>query len=192
MKKLLCILVFIASCSVFAQTTPNENLKRKTTFGIKAGFNAMVLQNLNERKYVEGRTQDILGSRSYIALFSETAFNDRWSLGNEIIYAHGAQVGFVEIPVLVKYRATKRWKFFAGPKLDLAVTDRNNKSKWDVTQTLGFSVDVGVEYNLGKHWFTELRYSYGFTDMFERPGYRVIDAPTSTRSAIKLGIGYRF
>lgn len=192
MKKLLCLLTLIAGCSVFAQTNSHENTQRKTTFGIKAGLNATDLDYYDTTIYVEGRMkEEIEDGVVYVSLFSETAFNDRWSIGNEITYVHQKEVGFIEIPVLLKYRLLKNFQVFAGPKLDLAVTNSTNKTEWDVKQTLGISAEIGVQYNLGKHWFVECRYGYGFTDMLSRAPEN-IRLPESNRSTLKLGIGYRF
>ncbi len=183
MKKVVCLFLLICSGSILAQTT-DASTTNTTTFGIKGGVSYANLHG--NMSYSNGSSGNGLSDTNfYVGLFAETTLNNRWAIGNEILFSYTDDIHYIEIPVHVKYKFWKKFQVFAGPKLDFVLANTNNITTWQVNNTLGISADVGLQYQITKHLFTELRYSYGFTKQLTDPG----TYSDAQRNTLRLGVG---
>jgi len=173
MKKLLLIGFIICTMPSLQAQEQNTYSKNKTTFGIKGGV-------------IKNSISNYTGYGLYAGLFSNTRFNKKWSIQNEInIVADGYL--YVEIPVVLKYHISEKWSVFAGPKIDFLISDDSTQLTKTHFNTIGLSVDVGMQYNLSKKLFVEARYGYNFTNQLESIKY-----PTRNRQTFRIGLGYKF
>lgn len=160
----------------------------KTTFGIKGGINQFLLN--------ENNSSADLGF--YLGLFSETQLSNKWSIRNELIYTQNTEVvrntedalnpestlnlTFFEVPVHLKYSLTEKLSLFAGPKLVFLSAGNAN--------TVGLSVDAGLQYDISKKFFLEARYAKDiFTQKRANNGFR---NPDSSLDQLRIGIGFKF
>lgn len=179
--------MLVASGTLWAQSTDNATTTNTTTFGIKGGINYGDIHG--DMSYSNGSSGNGLSDTNfYVGLFAETPLNNRWAIGNEILFSYTDDIHYLEIPVHLKYKFWKKFQVFAGPKLDFVLASKDHIKSWDVTNTLGISADIGIQYQITKHLFAELRYSYGFTEQLTDPGTYT----NAQRNTLRLGIGLKF
>ncbi len=177
MKKLLitCFLITI-SLPGFSQ---EEKLKkeRKTTFGITAGFN---------QDFFTTSPYNFNGLNINGGLFVERNLSERFGLKLELLHTktQGSGYNTVEVPLLFKYKLSKRLHFYSGVQLNLSYEDVYSDEIY--SQKPGdFAFNIGIEYALSERWYLFARYVHNTKRRIE------LDRPYRMKS-IRFGVGYRF
>lgn len=128
-----------------------------------------------------------------IGLSHEVAFNQRrvgitYKDAVDNTYSSTINRSYIDIiPANINYQLSK-FKFYAGPYVSVLVaanTQRkdengnlfrdksifgdadNDESKSYYLQKFDFGVNIGIDYQLKDRWSLGLRYSHGFTDLFQ-------------------------
>lgn len=180
MKKLLLSGLLIVICSsVYAQEDNNE-LKNKTTFGVKGGLNFSYLASPNN--------EGLIGEDFYGGFFSETRLNKKWSFQSELLYSNSIYYRFVEIPLSLKYHINDKWSVFGGVSLDFSIDDRNIEDS--TIESLGLSAVLGTQYNFSDKFFIEGRFNLGITNQINKLDNNNYNS--YTKHLFRIGLGYRF
>lgn len=174
-KCLLAIIAIAFTQFSYAQET-KEVRYINTTFGFKGGFNQSYVSTEFNNGYE--------GLEAYGGLFLDNQLSKNWSVQNELLVSFTDSYIFIEVPILAKYNLNSRWSFFAGPKLDFLV---NEPLAGENLNPLGLSAAIGTQYNIGKRFFLEARYSYGLTRQID-----VDDFIKGDRRTLRLGAGIKF
>lgn len=180
MKQLFLFLLFLNFLTLTAQHV------KSTTFGFKGGMNNSIVNG----KEPDGSDTGYVGIELYASLFSDTELSAQWNLENELLFSWTDDYHFVEIPVHLKYRATTKWSFLAGPKLDIIADNDNDGFEAGYQfQNFGVSGEIGVQYNFTKKIFAETRYSKSFTAQIDD---LALDIFGGKRNTFRIGLGIRF
>ncbi|MCF6214472.1 MAG: PorT family protein [Flavobacteriaceae bacterium] len=91
-----------------------------------------------------------------------TKLSDKWSFQNELIFSKIEENRFVEIPLLLNYNITNRWRIFLGPKLDYSLKNKYGFAN-DTSPTFGVSAEFGSHYDFKNNFFGEIKFDHSFT-----------------------------
>jgi outer membrane protein OmpA-like peptidoglycan-associated protein len=128
----------------------NDNLD----YALKLGWGAGGWLNFPLGKAVSFEPQVMYNSYTYSSDATATLLKD-------------AKVGYLSIPVLLKFHLGDKFAFTAGPQVDFvtSVDDRLDiNTKDDIVRT-NISVNAGIEFFPHARVVPFVRYIYGFTDM---------------------------
>jgi Outer membrane protein beta-barrel domain len=177
MKKLIIVSVLMLSGFM---------VKAQISFGVKAGLNLSNFSgDVPDRKT---KTGFHLGGLVHIPL------KEAFSLQPEIQYSkegstlntRAYDLGYLNIPVMVKYSTGKGFYGEAGPQIGLLMTAKYNGSdvKDGLNQTC-FGVGLGAGYKMGSGFGFGVRYMAGFNNILK--GSTVLKPTT-----ISIGAHYLF
>ncbi len=177
MKNLIIIASLFFMLSLYGQT------EKITTFGIKAGLNKSYIVSENKDFYT--------GLELYVGFFSDAKLNNKLNLQNEIVFSYTDDYHFIEIPVLIKYKIKKKWSFFLGPKLDFILDNDNDPFEAIAYRfkNFGISVTLGIQYDISKRFFSEIRYGHSFTAQVDD---LILELFNSKRRTVRVGFGFKF
>ena len=193
MKKSLLTIVLIAFTAI--------GLTAQATFGAKAGVN---FSNLDEDE------MDYESKTGYnVGLFVEFELSDTFMIQPELLFStQGARLEeggaefkinttFINIPVLVKYKAAESFYIEAGPqigflsKAEQELTYGGETYTEDVkddAKSTEFAFNLGISVDLMEELFLGGRYTIGLSDLND-----MSDDSTEIKSSnISLFVGYRF
>ena len=196
--------------------------------GVKGGFNfAELMTSGNPTTSVQGNTQNMryFPNTSFNAgAFLSVIFSKKWSLQPELNYSmQGAtgkpegnylvtatekyKLGYLNIPVLVKYKLPSAFFLETGPQLGLLLsgkaeetlvgdynTNRYNLKSQLKSTDISWALGAGYcsPYNIG----LDLRYNLGLTNINQAASSGTTTAPipngTIKNSVIQLGVFYLF
>lgn len=181
MKKKILILVFLCSFINYAQK------KETFKFGMKFGYNKSIINGIDSF----GEDTGVIEYALYAGFFANAEFNNKWLLETELIYSYSLDINFVEIPLHVKYRISDKFTGFIGPKLDIIMDDDGDSFESGSYRfnNFGFSLDVGLQYDISKRFFVETRYSWGFTKQITDIQLDINEGKPNT---FRIGLGYKF
>lgn len=172
-------IVFILT---FAGLLAHGQGKRLTTFGFKGGVNRSVING----REPNGSATGYIGVEMYASLFAEMELRNNWKFENELLYSFTDDYHFLEVPVHIEYKVIKNTLVFAGPKLDLVVS--NDDAIYDFNN-LGVSIDLGAKYEFTKRILAEFRYLKG---LFPQVNDYALDIYDGRRDTLRLGLGFKF
>jgi hypothetical protein len=157
-----------------------------TRFGFKGGLNHSVVNG----KDSIGAETGYIGTELYGGFFSDSKLGPKWNLENELLFSWTDDYHFVEIPIHLKYKFTKKWAAFAGPKMDIIVDDDNDpfESSYQF-RNFGVSADLGIQFNISNRFFAEGRFSKSFTKQITD---HFLDINDGKRNTFRIGGGLRF
>jgi hypothetical protein len=152
-----------------------------TRFGFKGGFN---------RSHMVGREPDgdktgYIGGELYGGFFAETVVSSRINVETELLFSWTDDYHFIELPIHLELTFGRKWSIFMGPKLDYLV-DNAFESEYRFKK-FGISADMGVQYNITRIFFAEIRHSHGFTEQVTDTFLEIYNGKRNT-SRIGLGI----
>lgn len=155
MKKLLFVVsfIFLAKFS-FAQPS----------YGFRAAVNYSSL-DFKEAPMVDNEHRNGLA----FGFFAEYFMNDKFSIMPEIQYsAEGGKeevlrANYIQAPIQLRMSLSDYFKVGIGPQIGLKTW-----SYEDNFRNLVFSGVAGIQYNISDSFFLDLRYNYGFTNVFDK------------------------
>ena len=158
--------------------------EKKTTFGIKAGYNHTVINGYE----TNGDKTGFIGSTIYGGFFAEKHLGPTTFLKSELLFAWVNDWHFIEIPVHIRQMLNSKVSLFIGPKLDFTA-NKLDKTKNDKSGFIGLSFEAGAQYNFTKRIFAEGRYSLGLSSQFKDESF---DINEGKRNNLRFGVGFRF
>ncbi|MGJ5641550.1 porin family protein [Formosa sp. S-31] len=172
-KSTLLILTLLISATSFAQFD---------LFGVRAGMN---ISNLDfESEVPSGNTHR---NGFMIGFLAQYGVSEHFSISPEVQFsAEGAKdkdlrLDYINVPVLAKYLFNERLAFGVGPQMGIKVHEYEDGYK-----NLMFSGVASLEYLVLDDFFIDVRYSYGFTNVFDDDQFY-----EAKNSNIQIGIGIK-
>ncbi|ALM22022.1 hypothetical protein JCM19294_161 [Nonlabens tegetincola] len=94
------------------------------------------------------------------------------------------KTNWLQVGVLAKVNLGEKLYLLLGPQAGVNVTERDNNDyyNWDIAGV------GGIGYNLDENWTLDLRYSYGFANIFDREFGEIAEA---NNRYFQLGIAYK-
>ena len=152
-------------------------------YGVRGGLNISNL-DFEETPVLANKHRNSV----YIGFFGDISLGKTVSLVPELQFsAEGArvevfQLDYIQAPILLKFRLSEKFRFAVGPQVGLKVDKVD-----DGARNMAYSGVAGLDYKLTHTLFADVRYTYGFVDVFdENLGI------SAKNSNIQLGIGYKF
>ncbi|MBC3847806.1 porin family protein [Winogradskyella echinorum] len=177
MRKLCFTTLLICAISITAAQDSSDLNSSMFDFGIRHGYS-----NWDISTDYSGYNNFQL----YAGLFVETNFSERLGIRLETNYSRR---GLIEVPLLLKYKISDKFEFYGGTELIYSFDSYDNYNAKD--KEFGGSFIFGMQYNINKHWFIEVRYNHGFTDQFSIGRYG--ESPMfGKKRTISFGVGYKF
>lgn len=185
MKKEI-LTVFFAVICVFGLTA------QKSKFGITTGYTNTIL-----RSSLSGLTESESVSGFHIGFFTEFTINEKIKIVPELNYIKAIQDGVtsstIYLPVMLRYYASDRFFFQAGPTLDYVINDEIGLNKF------GYGLAFGGGFDVSENFFISTKYTIGLNNRLELDfGGLNGGLPLSLSDFTMkfnywhLGIGYRF
>lgn len=177
MKKLfITCLLMLATLSVFSQDG-NLQKEKKTVFGITGGFN----QDFFTRSPYGFNGINISGG-----FFVERKLSEKFGLQLELLHTktQGSGYNTVEIPLLVKYKLTKRFSFYSGAQLNLSYRDVYIDDVYS-RKPGNLAFNIGIQYDISDKWYLFARYLHNTKK-------HTVSNETFRMKSIRVGVGYRF
>ncbi|MFY0629430.1 MAG: porin family protein [Flavobacteriaceae bacterium] len=177
MKKLVitCFLMMV-SLSGFSQTEELTK-EKKTTFGITGGFN---------QDFFTSSPYRFNGLNIYGGFFVERKLSEKFGLQLELLHTktQGSGYNTVEIPLLVKYKLTKRLSFYTGAQFNLSYRDLYID---DVSSQKpgNLAFNIGIQYDVSDRWYLFARYVHNTKK-------HIVSDGVFRMKTIRVGVGYRF
>lgn len=176
----LLITVFFTCFSlyIFAQTAD----KQKVSLGLKSGVNVSKL-NLNGKTsnlinsdfrtgFVAGAFVNFPINKSPVSIQPEFLYSSMGGdLRNEMDQKDNLRFNYFSIPVLIKYRFSKKWAAFVGPQVDAIIygKETNVIAEINITksvQEFDAYATVGMEWWPWKDIVINARYMHGFKKVY--------------------------
>ncbi|MCL5128070.1 porin family protein [Algibacter sp. L4_22] len=175
MKKIVLFTVFI-SLSFYG-------FSQDVKYGVRGGYN---ISNLDfDNPYaIENKHRNSM----YFGAFATIGLNKTLSLMPEFQFsAEGANeekinLDYLQVPILVRFRISEKFHAGIGPQVGLKI----NKFE-DGIRNFAYSGVAAVEYKINLMLFADVRYTYGFSNVFDEPL-----GITARNRNIQLGVGYKF
>ncbi len=124
----------------------------------------------------------------YIGFFANIGLSKGVSIMPEIQFsAEGANaeplhLDYIQAPIFFRFRLSEKFHIGAGPQVGLKVHKYE-----DGVKNFAYSGVAGIEYKLTHVLFADLRYTYGFSNIFD--DHLNMEAKNSN---IQIGVGYKF
>ncbi|MBP0902306.1 porin family protein [Mariniflexile gromovii] len=174
MKKILLLILLGFSFHGFSQDVK---------YGVRGGYNISNL-DFEDTPVMANKHRNSM----YIGFFGDIRFTKTVSLVPELQFsAEGArievwQLDYIQAPILFKFRLSEKFRLAAGPQVGLKIFKEN-----DDMRNFAYSGVAGIDYKLTHMLFADIRYTYGFVNVFDENL-----AISAKNSNIQLGIGYKF
>lgn len=149
-------------------------------YGFKSGVNASTINGDDL-----GDTQPKIGFLA--GGFAELCIDDYTSIQPEVLYSQqGAKytdhngydgtlkLDYVNVPVMVKFRASNTFVFEAGPQVGLLLSAKDKFESTSISGTddikddiepIDFGANLGLNYDLQNGWFFGARYYMGLSNI---------------------------
>ncbi len=197
MKKLLLVTVLLGfSFCGFSQDENSNKAKDSVAvkskgfafqgvmYGVRGGYN---ISNLDFKTSTQNITNKHRNS-IYIGFFANIGLSKTVSIVPEIQFsAEGANeetlhLDYIQAPIFFRFRLSEKVHIGAGPQVGLKVHKYE-----DGIKNFAYSGVGGLEYKLSHVLFADVRYTYGFSNIFDEK----LNAE-ARNSNIQIGIGYKF
>lgn len=197
MKRILLLtILFGFSFYGFSQDTKPDKVKdsvkaepkstafRGVIYGVRGGFN---ISNLDFDTAVANQVNKHRNSM-FVGFFANIGLSNTVSLMPEIQFsAEGANdeklhLDYIQAPIFIRFRLSEKIHIGAGPQVSLKVHKVD-----DGVKTFAYSGVGGIEYKLSHMLFADLRYTYGFSNIFD--DHLDVEAKNTN---IQIGVGYKF
>jgi len=199
--------ILLISLTILTLTTAKS--QEKIQFGVKAGFNFtnIISDFLIEKEYKTGFHIGVLAEIPFGAKFSlqpEILYSTQGVKGNEILltvhfpggpayppFSAEYKLDYIQVPILAKFYLFKNFSLDIGPSFNFLVNieeTRGSVSISDFGNNFEFGGILGISYKLKSDLFGSIRYTKGFTDVFDRDYF----TENVKNYGFLIGIGYLF
>lgn len=175
MKKIL-LLAILFSFSIYGVS---QDIK----YGIRGGFNISNLDFDNNAGITNKHRNSV-----YVGFFANIGLSKTISLMPEVQFsAEGAKaepihLDYLQAPIFLKFRLSEKIHIGVGPQVGIKVHKEE-----DGVKNFAYSGVTGLEYKINYALFADVRYTYGFSNIFD--DNLGIEAKNSN---IQIGVGYKF
>ncbi|MDO7136212.1 porin family protein [Algibacter lectus] len=152
-------------------------------YGVRGGYNISNL-DFDEPYSIENKHRNSI----YFGAFATISLNKTLSLIPEFQFsAEGAKeevinLDYLQMPILLRYRISEKFHAGLGPQVGLKVHKYE-----DGIRNFAYSGVASVEYKINLMLFADIRYTYGFSNIFDEH----LGIGAKNRN-IQLGVGYKF
>ncbi|GAL61624.1 porin family protein [Algibacter lectus] len=152
-------------------------------YGVRGGYNISNL-DFDEPYSIENKHRNSI----YFGAFATISLNKTLSLMPEFQFsAEGAKeevinLDYLQMPILLRYRISEKFHAGLGPQVGLKVHKYE-----DGIRNFAYSGVASVEYKINLMLFADIRYTYGFSNIFDEQ----LGIGAKNRN-IQLGVGYKF
>ncbi len=193
MKKLLFLVILLSfSLQGFSQEKETDSIvavkPENTTFkgvkyGVRGGYN---ISNLafdgNSTMTNKHRNSMYVGFFANIGLSKTISVMPEIQFSSEGANAEVLHLDYLQMPIFFRFRLNEKIHIGAGPQVGLKVHKYE-----DGIKNFVYSGLAGVEYKINLMLFADVRYTYGFSNIFDE--HLGISAKNSN---IQIGVGYKF
>lgn len=186
MKRITLILIALCVSNFgFAQDDEETTTDSKTTFGIKAGYNATQTKIVNESSESVRKEAGI-----YFGAFVNIPTSETFSVQPEVLYSSSRynfndNINLLHIPVSFKFELANNFTGFIGPEAQflLGVGDMET----DLFNTFMFGFYFGANYEVAPNFFLEARPYFAVTNLLDDGDnfYRRLNT-------LQVGLAYQF
>ncbi|MFD1161956.1 porin family protein [Hwangdonia seohaensis] len=152
-------------------------------YGVRGGFNISNL-SFDTAPNMENKHRNSI----FVGFFANIGLSKTISLMPEIQFsAEGANeeklhLDYIQAPIFFRFRLSEKIHIGAGPQVGLKVHKVD-----DGIKNFAYSGVGGIEYKLSHMLFADLRYTYGFSNIFDD------DLSVEAKNTnIQIGVGYKF
>ncbi|WP_170234713.1 outer membrane beta-barrel protein [Chryseobacterium hagamense] len=177
-KPSLITLFFLSSVFTYSQKYPLK-------YGIKAGWNYSNVNAVDEKGESSGYLSDII-DEAYAGFVFERQISEKSCIQSNLLISFTDRVTFLELPIYYKYNFYKRWSLIAGPKLNY-IPDSEESQPYYFRRRFGISGDIGLNYEVSKHFVIEGCFSKGFTEQYDD---LVLTYYNARRDVYRIGLIY--
>lgn len=174
MKKLLLVFFLGISFAAFSQDVK---------YGVRGGYTISNL-DFKDVPFMENKHRNSF----YVGFFSDIAFTNTFSLVPELQFsAEGAKaevlhLDYIQMPIFLKFKVTDKLRLGVAPQVGLKTHKED-----DMMRNFAYSGVVGLECKLSYTLFLDVRYTYGFTNIFDD-----VYTAEAKNTNFQIGIGYQF
>lgn len=144
----------------------------------------------------------------------ERMVSERTSLNMEMIFIQKGSVkptnpddntyyrmrlGYIEVPLLARWSATKKISLEAGPAFGVLVSSRENNELGTLNyapafQKMEYSFNTGLDYQLSEQWMVDARYSFSIIPIrdFSDTQVNFYWERGQFNALVQLSLNYRF
>jgi len=184
--KLISIILFTLclTTTLFAQGEDDDSSNLKTTFGIKAGYNAIQMK-------VESETNNNIQKEAgvYFGAFVNIPTSETFSVQPEVLYSSSRynindNINLLHVPVSLKFNLTNNFTGFFGPEAQflLGIGDEDTSLFNDVM----FGFYFGANYEVAPNFFLEARPYFAISKILDDSGV------TRKLNTLQVGLAYQF
>lgn len=135
-------------------------------FGVKAGLNVASLSNSDSSTLIGfhvGGLAEFMIMTEKLSLQPEVLFSTQGAKSDS---GDDLKLNYITVPVMFKYYFLEYLSVEAGPRIGFLISAKEgNSDVKDSFNAMDFGVDAGVNYDITKRIFAQLRYDYGVIDV---------------------------
>lgn len=185
-----------------------SELAAQVKYGVKGGL------TLSNARFDDSKTQ--YATRAHAGLFAQVAFNDKFYLRSEFLYAQkgwkvsadalnpegvSIKINYLNLPLLPGYHVSEKVSLFIGPELGLKLSAERKPamSSWgDSIEKIDLGIAAGTNIRVTDNFGIDVRYIYGIRSLYILERRDQNNSPTGEISrignnqAIELGVYYIF
>ena len=154
-----------------------------TKYGVRAGYN---ISNLDFKDTpLQGndhRNGFAIGFFGEFGLSKGVAIQPEIQFSSEGADPEELQLDYIQVPALFKFRLGEKFHLLAGPQAGVKVHKAS-----DGIDTFAFSGVGGIEFKISHTLFADVRYTYGFSDIFDD-----LISVEAKNTNLQLAVGYKF
>ncbi|OBQ52561.1 PorT family protein [Tamlana sp. s12] len=160
-----------------------RGISQNVKYGVRAGMNISSLdfsseipeENKHRNGFYIGFLADVSLSKT-VSIIPELQFSYEGSKADDL------QFDYIQMPVLVCVKLTKKIFLNLGPQVGLKVHKVD-----DMAKNFGFSSILGIEYRINQALFADIRHANGLNNVYDDDSG--LNAKNRT---LQIGIGYKF
>ncbi|MCB0459502.1 MAG: PorT family protein [Flavobacteriaceae bacterium] len=179
MKKLFVFAVL----TVISFTALNA---QNTRFGIKAGVNFSQI-SVDANEFGSANSDSRTGF--FVGGVADIEVSEKFHVQPELLFSSeggdNVPYNYINVPIIAKYYVAEGFNIQAGPQLGYLVSV-DGETDLEGANRLGFSLDMGIGYDINENFFAVVRYDLGLSNLIDDSS---IDAK---QNSFQIGVGYRF
>jgi len=99
-----------------------------------------------------------------------------------------ARLNYLQMPIFVKFDLSEIFHIHLGPQVGFKVWEWERNDNYN---TFEFSAIGGIGVNIANNFIADLRYSYGFTDVFENSEDSLLNIVKGNNMYFQFTLGYK-
>jgi len=185
MKRITIILIALSATSFGLAQDGEGTSNLKTSFGIKAGYNATQMRIENEGN---DRVQKEAGV--YFGAFVNFPTSETFSVQPEVLYSSSRynlndNINLIHIPVSLKFKLANNFTGFIGPEAQILLDIGDEDTS--LFNEVMFGFHFGANYEVAPNFFLEARPYFALSKLLDNgPGV------SRKLNTLQVGLAYQF